>query len=219
MSDEGLKEVKEAIEAVKGLIMPLKEGEFSEKLYKVQVYVESIEKSWRTYRSALEALSKEGDTEKRRKSAEAKYMGFESSVKGTLRFARMNLDAAMALALERAAKKPKVASKADESRKALALQRAFDRIPNPTKAMLVHHRTTSDPLDKYLVAGPWGFEYLKKRQTEMESYYDELCGMLQCQDSAAGKVILGYGRLNMAIGAVEEMAIRAAKENFENQAG
>jgi hypothetical protein len=206
MSDEGL---SESIETVRSLLLPLKEGEFSEKLYKVQVYVESVEKSWSAYRSV--EIRRE-DPEKRRKAVEAKAKGFEASLKSSLRFARINLDGAMVQALDKIARKPKNASKADEKRKGDALQRAFDGLPDPTKAMLEHFCTTSDPLDKYLVAGPWGHEYLKKRQIGSESYYDEICSMLSCEDSTAGKVMLSYGRLNRAIGAVEELARKAAKE-------
>jgi hypothetical protein len=213
MSDEGL---KESIEAVRGLILPLKEGEFSGKLYKVLVYVESVEKSWSACCTFQDDLNKEGDMEKRRTVAEAKVKGFEASLKSSLRFARINLDAAMVGALEKVAKKPKAASKADEKRKSEALQRAFDGISDPTKAMQEHFRSTSDPLDKYLVAGPWGFEYLTKRQIETEHYYEELCGMLSCEDSASGKVVLSYGKLNRAIDAVEELAMKAAKEGKAN---
>jgi len=216
MSDEDL---RESVEAVRSLILPLKEGEFSEKLYKVLVYVESIEKNWSAYSSALEGLNKEGNPERRHKLAEAKARGFEASLKGSLRFARMNLDGAMILALEKVARKPKVASKADEKRKGEALQRAFDGLPDPTKAMREHFRSTSDPLDKYLVAGPWGHEYLKKRQIETERHYEELCSALSCEDSAAGKVVLSYGMLNRAIDAVEGLAVKAAKETGANSIG
>lgn len=200
-------DLRRSIQDVKSLISPLKEGEFSERLYKVLVYVESIEKSWNSYRSSLEGLNKEEDPEKRRKAAESKAKGFESSLKSSLRFARMNLDAAMVQALDTIVRKPKVASKADEKRKAEALQRSFDRFPDPTKAMLEHFRSTSDPLDKYTVAGPWGFEYLKKRQIDSEGYYAELCGMLSCEDSAAGRVVMSYGKLNRAIDDVGEKAL------------
>jgi hypothetical protein len=213
MRDEG---IREAIEAVRGLISPLKEGEFSEKLYKVQVYVESIEKSWNAYRSAQEGLKKEGDAEKRRMAANDRARSFEASVKGSLRFARINLDAAMVLALEAIAKKPKVASKADEKRKADALQRSFDGISDPAKAMLEHYHSTSDPLDKYLVAGPWGFEYLKKRMIDSEGYYEELCGMLSCEDCAAEKLVLGYSNLCRALDAVEELTVKALKDAVKN---
>ncbi len=204
MSDE---ELKRSIEAVQSLLQPLQKGEFSEKLYKVSVYSQSISKSWDACRSALQALEKEDDPEKRSKAVESKAKGFEASLKSSLRFARLNLDAAMVQALDAVARKPKNASKADEKRKADALQRAFDRFADPTVTMLEHYRTTSDPLDKYLVAGPWGHEYLKKRQIDLEGYYDELCSMLSCKDSAAGRVVLSYSKLNRAIDAVEERAL------------
>lgn len=200
-------DLRRSIQDVQSLISPLKEGEFSEKLYKVSVYVESIEKSWNSYRSSLESLNKEEDTEKRRKAAESKAKGFESSLKGSLRFAHINLDAAMIQALDTVIRKPKVASKADEKRKADALQRSFDRFPDPTEAMIDHFRSTSDPLDKYLVAGPWGFEYLKKRRIDSKGYYAELCNMVSCKDTPAGRVVLSYDKLNRAIDDVEERAL------------
>ncbi|MDM7911874.1 MAG: hypothetical protein QUS09_02140 [Methanotrichaceae archaeon] len=208
MGDEDL---KRSIEAVQSLLQPLQEGEFSEKLYKVSVYVQSIIKSWDACRSALRALEKEDDPERRRKAVESKAIGFETSLKSSLRFARMTLDAAMVQALDAVARKPKVASKADEKRKADALQRAFDRIPDPTVTMLEHYRTTSDPLDKYLVAGPWGFEYLRKRGADPEAYYRELCTVLACKDSTAGKIVLSYKNLNQSIDDVEEQALRVLR--------
>lgn len=210
MDDE---ELKRSIEAVQSLLQPLQEGVFSEKLYKVSVYVQSIVKSWDACRSALHALEKEEDPEKRRKAAESKAKGFEASLKSSLRFARMNLDGATVQALDAVVRKPKVASKADEKRKADALQRAFDRIPDPTGTMLEHYRATSDPLDKYLVAGPWGFEYLRKRGADPEAYYRELCEVLACKDSIAGRVVLSYKKLNQGIDDVEEQALRLLKAN------
>ncbi len=200
-------DLRRSIQEVQSLISPLNEGEFSDKLYKVLVYVGSIEKSWNSYRSSLDVLDKEVDPEKRHTAIETKAKGFEAALKSSLRFARMNLDAAMVQALDAIVRKPKVASKADEKRKADALQRSFDRFPDPTKAMLEHFRSTSDPLDKYLVAGPWGFKYLTKRQIDSEGYYSELCGMLSCEDSAAGRVVMSYGKLNRAIGDVGEKAL------------
>jgi hypothetical protein len=208
VSDKAMSEdLQKSIRDVQSLISPLREGEFSEKLYKVSVYIESIEKSWKSYRASLDSLNEEDDPEKRRKAAEARAKGFEASLKGSLRFARMNLDAAMVQALDAIVRKPRVASKADEKRKAEALQRSFDSFPDPTEAMLEHFRSTSDPLDKYLVAGPWGYEYLKKRQVGSEGYYYELCSMLSCESTPAGRVVASYGGLNRAIDAVEEMAL------------
>jgi hypothetical protein len=207
------KDLQRSVQDVQSLLSPLKKGEFSEKLYKVTVYVESIEKSWNSYRSSLESLSKEGDPEKRRKAVESKAKGFEASLKSSLRFARMNLDAAMIQALDAVVRKPKVASKADEKRKADALQRAFDRFSDPTEAMLEHFSSTSDPLDKYLVAGPWGFEYLRKRGTDPGAYYRELCEVLACRDSVAGKIVLSYKRLNQGIDDMEEQALMLLRAN------
>ncbi len=42
MSDE---EIKRSIEAVQSLLQPLQKGEFSEKLYKVSVYLQSIRRA------------------------------------------------------------------------------------------------------------------------------------------------------------------------------
>jgi len=205
MGDE---ELKGSIEAIQGLLLSLQEGETSEKLYKVSVYVQSVVKSWDACHIALEQKRKE-DPEGYPKAVEARVKGFEASLKSSLRFARMNLDAAMVQALERIAKKPKNASKAAEKRKADALQKAFDRFPDPTATMLEHYRATSDPLDKYLVAGPWGHEYLLKRQIEQEHYYEEICRILSCGDSAAGRVVLSYSKLSRAIDAVEEGGLKA----------
>jgi hypothetical protein len=206
-ASEMSEDLQRSIQDVQSLISPLKEGEFSEKLYKVTVYMESIEKSWNSYRSSVDSLNKEEDPEKRRKAIESKAKGFEASLKSSLRFVRMNLDAAMVQALDAAIRKPRNASKADEKRKADALQRAFDRFPDPTKAMLEHFSSTSDPLDKYLVAGSWGFEYLRKRNCDPEAYYRELCEVFACRDSSAGRVVLSYSKLNRVIGAVEERAM------------
>jgi hypothetical protein len=119
----------------------------------------------------------------------------------------------MIQALDAVARKPKNASKADEKRKADALQRSFDRFADPTKIMLDHFRSTSDPLDKYLVAGPWGFEYLLKRNGDLEAYYRELCEVLVCRDFAAGKVVLSYKKLNQGIDDVEEQSLKLLRAN------
>lgn len=208
-------DLRRSIQEVQSLLLPLKEGEFYEKLYKVSVYVESIEKSGNSYRSVLESQNKnkDEDPEKRLKAVEAKAKGFETSLKSSVRFARMNLDAAMVQALEKIARKPKVASKADEKRKADALQRSFDRFADPTKIMLDHFHSTSDPLDKYLVAGPWGFEYLRRRNGDLEAYYREMCEVLACRDFAAGKVVLSYKKLNQGINDVEEQSLKLLRAN------
>ena len=86
----------------------------------------------------------------------------------------------------------------------MALQKTFDRLDNPAKAMLEHYQSSSDPLNKYLVAGPWGHEYLRKRKVDLEDYDRELCELLGCKETAAGRVMLSYTRLCMEIDKVEE---------------
>jgi hypothetical protein len=69
--------------------------------------------------------------------------------------------------------------------------------------MLDHYRSSSDPLNKYLVAGPWGHDYLKVRGVDLEEYDRELCSLLGCEESPAGRMMMGYARLRRAVGAVE----------------
>ena len=125
----------EAIEAVQRMLVPLRQGEFSEKIGKISVYVQSSAKA-----------------------RDAK------SLSNFIRFAHLNLDAVLVQALEVLVWRPRLASKTDEQKKAVALQKTFDRLENPAKAMLEHFQSSSDPLNKYLVAGPWGHEYLRKRR-------------------------------------------------------
>jgi hypothetical protein len=75
--------------------------------------------------------------------------------------------------------------------------------------MREHFLSSSDPLNKYLVAGPWGHEYLKKRGIDLEDYDRELCQILGCQETAAGKIVLGYAGLREVIDLVEERALEA----------
>ncbi len=199
--------LQHALEDVQRIIGPLREGKFSERLNKVSIYITSISKSLEALHLVLESSDDQVAEEQGRvqsNSAKSKVRSFGIQAANAIKFARMNLDATMAQALEETAKKPRSASKTDEQKKALALQRAFDRFPEQTEAMLEHYRSTSDPLDKYLVAGPWGFEYLRKRGADLEAYYDQMCGMLACQDSAAGRIVLSYSKLNRAINVVEE---------------
>jgi hypothetical protein len=100
-------------------------------------------------------------------------------------------------------------NKADEKRKIDALLRWFDQVPDPTGQMIEHFKTTSNPLDKYLVAGPWGHEYFRKRGINTESFDWEICKVLECSDSAASRLVLGYGSFNRAIEEVEGAALRA----------
>ncbi|VVB69546.1 Uncharacterised protein [uncultured archaeon] len=203
-------DLQRSIEAMKSILQPLRQDEFSERLYKVSFYVYSVAKSWNACRSYLSDLKRKdaADPGKISQAMQARVESFQASVKNALGFARINLDAAMVLALERLVWRPKSAGRQDEQRKAGALQKVFDGMPEPGKAMLQHYRDTSDPLDKWLVAGPWGHEYLKKRHIDSEALNLELCEMLACGGSAAGKVALSYSRLYRAIGDVEEAALK-----------
>jgi hypothetical protein len=202
--------LRRSIQTVQSILAPLSQGEFSEKLYKVSVYVESVAKSWDACRADLAALEKKNadDPVRISQAVQSRVKSFQVNLKNSLRFARINLDAAMVQALERLVWRPKSANKQDEQRKAGALQKVFDGMSEPGKGMLQHYRVTSDPLDKWLVAGPWGHEYLKKRNVSSEAFDRELCGMLACEDSAAGRVVLSYGRFSKAIDEVEETAMK-----------
>ena len=177
---EGKQEVSlaQAVEEVQKMLEPLRQGEFSEKIGKISVYVQSAAKA-----------------------RDAKTLA------NFIRFARLNLDGVLAAALEALVFRPRLASRADEQKKAIALQKTFDRLDRPDQAMLEHYRTSSDPLNKYLVAGPWGHEYLRKRKIDLEDYDRELCELLGAGDTAAGKVVLGYAGLCRAIDVVEARAL------------
>ena len=170
----------EAIEEVQSQLLPLRQGEFSEKIGKISVYVQSSAKA-----------------------RDAKSLG------NFIRFARLNLDAVLVAALEGVVWRPRLASKTDEHKKAVALQKTFDRLENPAKAMREHFVSSSDPLNKYLGAGPWGHEYLRKRKIDLEDYDRELCELLGCKETAAGRVMLSYTRLCREIDKVEERAMQA----------
>jgi len=161
---------KDALDEVQSQLQSLKQGEFSEKIGKVSVYVQSSAKA-----------------------RDAK------SLNNFIRFARLNLDAALVQALEALVWRPKNSTKTHEQKKATALQKTFDRLDSPAKAMLEHFQSSSDPLNKYLVAGPWGHEYLKKRGIDLEDYDRELCQMLGCEETAAGRIVRNYARLNRSI--------------------
>lgn len=167
-------EMAEAAKAVQEMIEPLRTDELSDKLGKALLYVQSATKS-----------------------KDAKQAG------NFIRFAHLNLDAALAKALETAVFRPRLASKSDEQKKATALQKTFDRINDPATAMLEHYRTSSDPLNKFLVAGPWGHEYLKKRGVDLELFDRELVEMIGCSESPAGRIMLAYARIRRAIGEME----------------
>lgn len=207
MSDS---ELERAIEAVQSILQPLRRDEFSMKIGKVSIYVQSAAKSWDACIKAMQSLeqksSKDGMT------ADSILSGFKSSLKNSLCFARINLDAALVQALQTLVWRPKNPTKTDESRKAAALKNVFDRSATPGKDMMQHYISSSDPLDKWLVAGPWGHEYLRKRGMDLEDFDRALCEILECGNSVAGNIVLSYTRICRAIDEVE-MAALAAMEN------
>ncbi len=221
-------ELQRSIGLVQDLLGSLKEGlkedqlsgQFSEKLSKISVYAESVGKSWGACCTALADLekTKDQDPEKHSQAKEARRNDFEASLKSSLRFARINLDALLMQALEILVRRPRSASKTDEQKRALALQKTFDRLENPAEAMLEHYRSSSDPLNKYLVAGPWGHEYLRKRLIDLEDYDRVLCQMLGCGDLAAGKVVLAYSDLKRAFDALEAQAMKSLAKEEEKTA-
>jgi len=169
----------QAVQEVHSQLLILRQGEFSAKIDKVSVYVNSAAKS-KDIKTAANFI----------------------------RFAHLNLDAALVQALESLVYRPRLASNADEQKKATALQKTFDRLDSPEKAMLEHYKSSSDPLNKYLVAGPWGHEYLRKRKIDLEDYDRELCEMLGCRETAAGRIVQGYASLKRSI---DELQIQAQK--------
>ena len=62
----------------------------------------------------------------------------EGTLANFIRFAHLNLDAVLVQALEVLVWRPRLASKTDEQKKAVALQKTFDRRDDPAKAMLEH---------------------------------------------------------------------------------
>jgi hypothetical protein len=202
MSDSDL---QRSVEALMSQLRPLQQGEFSDKIYKVSVYAQSVAKSWQMFRTALDALElKAGeDPKQHRQDAQAKAKSFDLSTKNSLRFMRINLDAVMVQALESVVWRPRNPTKTDEVKKAAALKKTFDRLDDPPRAMLEHYRSSSDPLNKYLVAGPWGHEYLRKRSVNLEEYDREMCELLGCRETPAGKIVLSYATLGRAIDEVE----------------
>jgi hypothetical protein len=176
---EGRQEVSlaQAVEDVLKMLEPLQQGEFTEKIGKISVYVQSAAKA-----------------------RDAKSLG------NFVRFARLNLDGVLVAALEAVVWRPRLASKADEQKKAVALQKTFDRLENPAQAMLEHYQSSSDPLNKYLVAGPWGHEYLRKRKVDLEGFDRELGEMLGCEDTVAGRIVRSYASLKRSIDELQILA-------------
>jgi len=203
-----------AVEALLSLLKPLQQGEFSDKLYKVSIYAQSVAKSWELFRAARATLESRApeDAKRHRQEVQAKAKSLEASTKNSLRFARINLDSVMVQALDSIVWRPKNPTKTDEAKKAAALKKTFDRLDDPAQAMLEHYRGSSDPLNKYLVAGPWGHEYLRKRSIGLEEYYQELCQMLGCTQTTAGKIVLGYTSLGRAIDVVESTTLESLEK-------
>lgn len=206
MSDE----LQESIDAVQRIIQPLKESKFSERLNKVSAYMSSIEKSVQVLNSTLESIRRQtsSDPEGYRKAVQGKIAANKASLASFIKFARMNLDLAKAQALEELVKRPKSANKVDEQKMMDSLGKWFDQLPDPVFAMIEHFKASSNPLDKYLVAGKWGHEYLQKRRVNPEAYDGELCRLISCKDTATVNMIQRYGKLSRAIDAVEERALK-----------
>ena len=177
-------------------------------LGKVLVYVQSVNRCLDSSRAALRAMEEKGgeDPDDYGKRRAAIKQAYRKGVQNSLSFARRNLDSARLQALEALVHKPRLASKADLEKRALALQKSFDRMEDPAGAMLEHYTGSSDPLNKYLVAGPWGHEYLQKRGTDPEEYDLGLCRLLGCQESEAGRVVMSYPPICRAIDELEAVA-------------
>jgi hypothetical protein len=207
-------DLESAIEALQNMVLPLRQGEFSLGLGKVSVYVQSVAKSWDLSSTSLQALEQKRDTDPEGYSTakEALQQGFLKSLQNSLAFSRLNLDAVLVQALESLVSRPRNPTKTDEQKKSDALKKTFDRLTSPQEAMLEHFRSSSDPLNKYLVAGPWGHKYLKARKIGLEEYDRELCEMLACQDTPAGRIVLGYTDLGRSIDEVEVRAKQAVDE-------
>jgi hypothetical protein len=160
----------QALQDLSRSLLSLRQGDFSEKIDKVLVYVQSAARS-----------------------------PDQKTLENFIRFAHLNLDAILVQALYALVFRPRLASKSDEHKKAAALQKTFDRLDHPEKALLEHYRATSDPLNKYLVAGPWGHEYLKRRGIEAEdlgAFDEEICELLGCGDKPEGRMVLAYAGLS-----------------------
>jgi len=203
-------DLESAIEALQNMVLPLRQGEFSLGLGKVSVYVQSVATSWDLSCTALQALEQKRaiDPEGHSRAKAAIKAGFQKSLQNSLAFSRRNLDTVLVQALGALVSRPRNPTKTDEQKKSDALKKTFDRLDCPTEAMLEHYRSSSDPLNKYLVAGPWGHQYLKARKIDLEQYDRQLCEMLACQDTAAGRIVLGYTRLCRAIDEVEVQALQ-----------
>jgi hypothetical protein len=91
----------------------------------------------------------------------------------------------------------------------MALHKTFDRLDSPARVMLEHYLTSSDPLNKYLIAGPWGHEYLRKRGIDLEDFDRELCEILGCQNTEAGRIVISHASMNRSINELQILAQKA----------
>lgn len=203
-------ELQRSIEDLQSILSPLRQDEFKELLDKVSVYVQSVQKNREALGTALKALEKmrANDPEEYHKAVEAKVNISSVSMQNLVRFAHINLDASLTQALETLVWRPKNLTKTNEQKKANALQKTFDRLDNPIEAMLEHYRTSSDPLNKYLVAGQWGHEYLRKRKISLKEYDQTLCDILGAQETVPGRFLREYASLSEAIDDIEKQAKR-----------
>lgn len=213
MSDQDL---QDHIEAVRGLLLPFKGSAFFGSLYKVSVYIDSVSKNWQANQAFLQRVQEESDQQKRYAAIEARVKAFQASLQSSLRFSRLNLDSAMKEALETIAKKPRSAALPQERKKAEALKRSFDRFEHPEAAMLDHFRSVSDPLDKYLLAGPWAFEYLKARGADLAAYYADLMPVLGSGETVEGQMVSSYAGINRAVDDLETAAMKESAACLEH---
>lgn len=195
----GCDELKDLMDPLQSTLLPLKVGEFSENINKVSVHISAIN-------SALKSIGQESgsDPDKCREEVAVRTATLKASAGSSIKFARMNLDMAMAQALDKLIRRPKSANKVDEAKRKQSLGEWFDQLDDPATAMLEHFKSSSNPLDKWLVAGTWGHEYLKKRHINSGAYDREICGPMKCLDSDAMKIVLSYGRVSAAIDALED---------------
>jgi len=151
-------DLQRSVEAFLSRLGPLQQGEFSDKIYKVSVYAQSVAKSWQIFRTALSTIESKAveDPEQQRQDVQARAKSFDLSTKNSLRFMRINLDAVMVQALELVVWRPKNPTKTDEAKKAAALKKTFDRLEDPAKAMLEHYRGSSDPSEQVSGGGTLG---------------------------------------------------------------
>ncbi len=201
--------IEASVAAIQDILLPLQKGEFRDLIYKTSIYIESVAKVSRIYQTTLNSIdSKSHQSSEDIQAMRDKAKKSQVSIKNSLRFARINLDAAMTGALGILIWRPKNTSKHDEKRRAEALKKSFDCSSKPIEAMVKHYRFASDPWDKFLIFGPWGHDYLKKRTQNLETFDGILCEIIQNCDSTARMIVLKHNGLSQAIDRLEEDALR-----------